>query len=59
MALQCARHGDFAEGVRALLVDKDGTPKWRYNAVADVPAEWVEEHFVGPWGDSANPLLNI
>lgn len=59
MALQCARHGDFAEGVRALLVDKDGAPKWRYNAIADVPAEWVEEHFVGPWGDSANPLLNI
>lgn len=59
MSLQCSRHGDFAEGVRALLVDKDGSPKWRYNAVGEVPATWVDEHFAAPWGESANPLLNL
>lgn len=59
MSLQCSRHGDFAEGVRALLVDKDGSPKWRYNSVAEVPAAWVDEHFAAPWGESANPLANI
>lgn len=59
MALQCARHGDFAEGVRALLVDKDGAPKWHYSAVGDVPEAWVEAHFAAPWGDSANPLANL
>lgn len=59
MSLQCARHGDFAEGVRALLVDKDGAPRWRFNAVSEVPETWVDAHFVGPWGESANPLVNL
>lgn len=59
MALQCSRHGDFAEGVRALLVDKDGAPKWRHNAVSEVSEAWVDEHFAAPWGDSANPLANL
>jgi enoyl-CoA hydratase len=34
--------GDFAEGVRALLVDKDKRPRWRYPTLADVPAAEVE-----------------
>lgn len=59
MALQCALHPDFPEGVRALLVDKDGKPLWRHASVSDVPAEWVEAHFQAPWADGKNPLLDI
>lgn len=33
---------DFAEGVRALLVDKDKRPRWRYNDTQSVPLEEVE-----------------
>lgn len=32
-----AAHPDFAEGVRAQLVDKDRQPRWQHASVADVP----------------------
>lgn len=59
MSLQCALHPDFPEGVRALLVDKDGAPKWQHDSVADVPRSWVDEHFTPPWPDGKNPLTDI
>ncbi|MBL4608275.1 MAG: enoyl-CoA hydratase/isomerase family protein [Pseudomonadales bacterium] len=59
MAMQCALHPDFPEGVRALLVDKDGKPQWQHASVSEVPAEWVDAHFQAPWAQGANPLLDI
>ncbi|MDY6921103.1 MAG: enoyl-CoA hydratase/isomerase family protein [Pseudomonadota bacterium] len=59
MALQCGLHPDFKEGVRALLVDKDGAPNWTYPSVAEVEPGWVEEHFVPPWPDGVNPLQDL
>jgi hypothetical protein len=44
--------GDFLEGVRALLVDKDKQPHWSYASAADVPQHFVDSFFVPPWGDS-------
>jgi enoyl-CoA hydratase len=35
--------GEFIEGVRALLVDKDKAPKWQPTTVADVTAAMVAE----------------
>lgn len=34
---------DFLEGVRALLVDRDGAPRWRHRSVADIDPADVEE----------------
>lgn len=48
MSVQCASHGDFQEGVRALLIDKDGKPAFRYARVDDVPASYIEEFFTTP-----------
>ncbi|MEL6297046.1 MAG: enoyl-CoA hydratase/isomerase family protein [Pseudomonadota bacterium] len=31
--------GEFLEGVRALLVDKDKQPKWQYASTSDIPNE--------------------
>lgn len=45
------RHGDdFYEGVRAQLVDKDRSPKWKPATLADVTDEMVNRHFVAPDG---------
>ena len=36
-------HSDFIEGIRARIIDKDNKPSWRFQSIADVPAEAVEE----------------
>ena len=58
IAGQCVRHSDFPEGVRALLVDKDRNPGWRYGSTAEVPGDYVLAHFESPWpGD--HPLADL
>lgn len=52
MSCRCAESGEFAEGVRALLIDKDKQPQWRYNMVEDVPDSVVQQHFTSPWQQS-------
>lgn len=51
------RHPEFAEGVRALLIDKDKNPQWIYPSVAEVPADLIDNFFTPPW--SENPLADI
>ncbi len=36
---------DFKEGVRALLIDKDNTPRWQHASAREVPAAAVENMF--------------
>ena len=55
IAYQCIRHADFAEGVRALLIDKDRNPRWTYESALAVPDSHVEAHFVPAW-PGAHPL---
>jgi enoyl-CoA hydratase/carnithine racemase len=40
----CCVHADFAEGIRALLVDKDKNPRWRPATLAEVTNDWIEAH---------------
>ena len=34
-------HGDFLEGIRAIVIDKDRKPVWRHSDIASVPADLV------------------
>mmetsp|Transcript_72983 Transcript_72983/g.203782 ORF Transcript_72983/g.203782 Transcript_72983/m.203782 type:complete len:114 (+) Transcript_72983:177-518(+) len=48
MSQWCMRpqpHSDFCEGIRAVLVDKDGQPKWAPATLEEVSAERVAEFF--------------
>jgi len=40
--------GEFTEGVRALLVDKDKSPKWKHGSIADVTQEEINSFFDYP-----------
>lgn len=43
--------GDFCEGVRALLIDKDKEPHWRFKDINSVPRSVLEQISVSPWGE--------
>ena len=57
LATNIVRHPEFAEGVRALLIDKDKNPRWQYASVRDVPRQLMDDMITPPW--STNPLKNI
>lgn len=58
LSVQCTRHADFPEGVRAQLVDKDKLPRWQFASIEAVPQTYIDKHFVLP-EDLANPLGNL
>lgn len=49
MSTRCAMNGDLQEGIRALLIDKDGKPNWSVDSVNDITQSKLEEFFVAPW----------
>lgn len=48
LSIQCLRKGEFAEGIRALLVDKDQQPRWRYPSLEEVDPGWIDDFFAVP-----------
>lgn len=57
LATNIMRHPEFAEGVRALLIDKDRNPQWQYSDCSSVPKEVLDGFFAAPWGE--NPLRDL
>ena len=57
LSTNVVRHPEFAEGVRALLIDKDQQPRWLFDSVADVPSRLLEQMLTPPWPE--NPLANL
>jgi len=57
LATNIVRHPEFAEGVRALLIDKDRRPAWQYASSRAVPDEVLDSFFAAPW--DVNPLADL
>ena len=59
VSLHCAAHGDFAEGIRALLIDKDRAPRWRPATLAEATQAWAVPFFIEPWNAGEHPLRDL
>ena len=58
LSLNCCRHPEFAEGVRARLIDKDNRPGWHWPDAHHVPPAVVEAHFEPTW-EGDHPLTGL
>ena len=50
---------ETAEGIRALAVDKDYTPKWNPARIEDVKPGMADAFFASPWPDGLHPLRDM
>ncbi len=58
VSLHCAAQHDFAEGIRALLIDKDGKPQWQPASLSEIAAQALQSYFIEP-GWSVHPLADL
>jgi len=47
---------ETAEGIRALVIDKDNAPQWQPARIEDVTPDMVSPFFVSPWAVHCHPL---
>jgi len=59
MARQCFEQGDFVEGIRAMIIDKDNKPNWRPSRLDQVTQASVDAVFANPWTGSVHPLEHL
>ncbi len=50
---------ETVEGIRALAVDKDYSPKWQPERIEDVKPGMADAFFVCPWAIDAHPLRGL
>lgn len=58
LSLAATMQPDFAEGVRALLVDKDRRPRWRHAAIDAVPADYLDR-LLAACAPDPHPLADL
>jgi hypothetical protein len=59
LVLAALEHGDFLEGVRAVIVEKDNQPRWRPARLAEVSPESIRRFFAPRWKAADHPLANL
>lgn len=59
IVMRAIEEGDFCEGVRAHLVDKDRKPRWAPMSLVEVRAEQVRHFLTSPWKKWTHPLAEL
>lgn len=54
-----AAQSETVEGIRALAVDKDHTPRWQPERLEDVTPTMVGGFFASPWPAGTHPLAHL
>ncbi len=57
LSVQLCRFREFAEGVRARLIDKDNRPDWTFSSLDEVDEGILTALFESPW--PVNPLTSL
>jgi len=56
LSVKCGQYGEFLEGVRALLIDKDNKPNWKFKEIIDVEESVIDWFFESQWAPENHPL---
>ena len=59
LSIKSGQFGEFCEGVRALLIDKDNDPKWHFDSIAAVDKKVVDWFFESKWSKEQHPLASL
>lgn len=59
LSVKAGQFGEFCEGIRALLIDKDNAPKWRFDLIDSVDQKVIEWFFESKWEKDQHPLAKI
>ncbi|CAM2169689.1 3-hydroxyisobutyryl-CoA hydrolase [Paraburkholderia sacchari] len=59
VATRAIGEGDFSEGVRAYLIEKDRKPRWVPGTLAEIRPERVRHFLSSPWRMNSHPLADL
>jgi enoyl-CoA hydratase/carnithine racemase len=59
LSCKCGEFGEFQEGVRALLIEKDHQPNWLFKSISHVPKATVDYFFENIWAPDTHPLAHL
>jgi enoyl-CoA hydratase/carnithine racemase len=59
MVQECFVHGDLREGIRATIIDKDRSPRWRPSRMEDLSDADIDAFFRERWTPADHPLANL
>ncbi len=59
LSVRGALLGEFEEGVRARLIDRDGEPNWMFNSISEVDEDLIDTLFNSLWAKDEHPLSGL